>query len=407
MASLNWHLVVCGINHKSSTLQERESLQIGREDLAEANSCLGILPEIRESAILSTCNRIEFYFVAFKKREPFEIVREFYSNFNNNNIARFRENFYIRKNQHVADHLFRVAAGIDSMVLGENQIFGQLKEAYSAACAVHTSGKVLHRLFHQAFRVGKMVRSDTEMGKGFCSISSAAIGLMKSQCEGLADSNILFIGINQMIALAVSNLIKGEYGKLFFANRTVEKAEAFAAKLGGVACGLDQLERYLREADIIITCTGSKTPIITTKMLRNLIDESPNKKLIIMDMAVPRDVDAEKQFHRNIKIFDLEDIREYVKGQQALRESAIPQAEEIIEHKLSEFSYWFNQVKQEPIYNGLGDAFDSVYREEIGILYENLESDLRDQFEKAGKRMLKRLLTLKVANGNNSQGEYN
>jgi glutamyl-tRNA reductase len=339
---------------------------------------------------------VEFYFVAFKKRGPFEIVKEFYSKFGGYDISNLQSKFYIKKNRHAADHQFRVAAGIDSMVLGENQIVGQLKEAYSSTCAVRTTGKVIHRLFHQAFRVGKLVRTDTEMGKGSCSISSAAVGLLKSKIGDIDKPNLLFIGINQMISLAASNLIKDNHGNLIFANRTEQKAVAFAEKFGGAGYGLARLEEFLDQSDVIITCTGSTKPIIPNNLLNKYFANNPDKTLIIIDMAIPRDVESEKNAYPNITIMDLEDIREYVNTQQAKREKAIPQAEEIIERKLDEFSYWFKQVRQEPIYNGLGDAFNDIYQQELGILFENLEPDMRTRLEKAGKKMLKKLLTLKL-----------
>ena len=402
MASINWHLVVCGINHKTSTIEEREKLQIAKEDLAQANSLLSKISDIREAAILSTCNRIEFYFVAFKKREPFEIVKEFYSKFGNLDISDLTDKFYIKKNKHTANHQFRVAAGIDSMVLGENQIIGQLKDAYSSTCAVRTTGKVIHRLFHQSFRVGKLVRTDTEMGKGSCSISSAAVGLLKSKMSNLEKPDFLFIGINQMISLAASNLIKHNHGKFIFANRTKQKAVTFAEKYGGVGFGLERLEEMMAEADVVVTCTGAIDPIISNDMLDQLITNNPDKKMLIMDMAIPRDVEVEKHTNSNITILDLEDIREYVKTQQAKREKAIPQAEEIIDRKLDEFAYWLKQVGQEPIYNGLGDAFNSVYRQELGLLFANLEPELRKQFEKAGEKMVKKMLTLKINENKNN-----
>jgi len=402
MSSINWQLVVCGINHKTSTIEDREKLQIAKEKLAEANSLFGKLSDVREAAILSTCNRVEFYFVAVKYREPFEIVEEFYSQFNKQDISDLADKFYIKKNKHTADHQFRVAAGIDSMVLGENQIIGQMKDAYSSTCAVRTTGKIIHRLFHQSFRVGKLVRTDTEIGKGSCSISSAAVGLLKSRASDLNKPNFLFVGINQMISLAASNLIKDNYEKLVFINRTEQKAATFADKFGGVGYGLDRLEELLIEADVVITCTGATTPIISSDMLNRFTKKNPNKKIIIVDMAIPRDVEANKNSYPNITILDLEDIRQYVKIQQAIREKAIPQAEEIINRRLDEFDYWFKQVRQEPIYNGLGDAFNSIYKQEMGILFEDIEPNLRKQLEKAGKNMIKKMLTLKINENNNS-----
>lgn len=401
MASLNWHLVLCGISHKSSTLEDREMLQINKENLAATNVAFNKFPDVKESVILSTCNRVEFYFVAAKNHEPFDIIKDFYLKMNHVNISGLQGKFYIKRNGHAADHLFRVASGIDSMVLGENQIFGQLKEAYSSACSMHTSGKVIHRLFHQAFRVGKSVRTDTEMGKGSCSVSSAAIDLLKDRISGIDKPNFLFVGVNQMISLAASNIVKNDYGKIIFANRTEEKAETMAKKFGASGYGLDKLEDLMTEVDVVITCTGSPLPVISMEMLKKTSDILKNKKLTIVDLAIPRDVETGSESFNNIIILDIEDIHNHVKNQQAIRAGAIPQAEEIIQQKLNEFVYWFDQVKQEPIYNGLGDAFNSIYQQELGMIIDDLEPDLREKFEKAGKKMMKKLLTLKAGEKEN------
>jgi glutamyl-tRNA reductase len=214
---------MCGVSHKTSSLEERESLQLSGEEMAKANAIFGSLSRVMESVIVATCNRIEFYFVTARGEDPFDVVAEFYREFKGEDISRYQELFLTRKGTHAVDHLFQVAAGIDSMVLGENQILGQVKDAYSSACAVKSVGKVLHRLFHQAFRVGKQVRSDTEMGKGACSVSSAAVEMLRSKTKDIDRPSILFIGINQMIGLAAGKLMSAHHSRLYFANRTVEK----------------------------------------------------------------------------------------------------------------------------------------------------------------------------------------
>jgi len=183
MVKVDWRLVVCGTNHKSSGLEQREALQIGAEDIARAHAELAQIAGVLEATIISTCNRIEFYLVAELPHHSFDIVTEFYRRFREIDITPQRDVFYVHRGKHAADHLFRVAAGIDSMVLGENQIQGQIKDAYTSACAVKIAGKIIHRLFHHAFRIGKQVRTDTEMGRGACSVSSAATDLLKSNLD--------------------------------------------------------------------------------------------------------------------------------------------------------------------------------------------------------------------------------
>ncbi len=404
MALGDWQLVVCGINYKSSTLTQREPLQIGHDDIAEANSVFSNLSEVKESAIVSTCNRIEFYFAADRRHQPIDIAAKFYKRFRNIDISNIKDTFYTKKNRHAVQHLFRVAAGIDSMVLGENQILGQMKDAYSSACAVKASGKVIHRLFHQAFRVGKMVRTDTEMGKGVCSVSSATVALLKTKIDGIKSPAILFVGINQMIALAASSLYKMDINRFTFANRTCEKAISMAAKYKAEGFSLDKLPQLLKKADVVISCTGASQPVITKQMLDDALVFNPDKKLIIMDMAVPRDVEADKDYNENFDIFDLEDVRQLVKDQQSRRELAIPQAEKIIEHKLDEFIYWYNHVRYEPIYNGLDELFESIRQQEMAGVLNELDPEMQSKIDGATKNLINKLLQIKLKAGieNNS-----
>jgi len=392
----NWQLVVCGVDHKTSTLDQREPLQINRNEIARANAIFGNLPGVMESAIVSTCNRIEFYFAARKSEDPFELIKIFYKNFNEYDISSTSDLFFIRKNKHAVAHLLSVAAGIESVVLGENQIMGQLKDAYTSACAVKTAGKIIHRLFHQAFRVGKQVRTDTEMGKGSCSVSSAAIELLQDKIERMAKPSILFIGINQMIALAATGISRLEYGQLAFANRTPQKAETFAANYDSSGYPLTDLPKLLQAADIVITCTGSDEPIITGGLIDGVYNAAPDKKLLIVDLAIPRDVEIEKNYNHNIEIYDLEDIKEHVKKHQHRRELAIPQAQEIIDQKLNEFNYWFEHLRYEPLYNGLGYTFEAIRQDELASLRDKLPPELRDEIEIATKALVHKLLQVKA-----------
>jgi len=403
MNVINWRLVAGGINHKTSSLSDREPLQIGRDELAGANSLFGNLEGVIESVVLSTCNRVEFYFLCERRRDAFDPLRKFFAEFKNIDIAPLSDKFYLKKNKHAADHLFRVAAGLDSMVIGENQILSQLKETYSSACAVKSAGKVIHRLFHQAFRVGKQIRTDTEMGQGACSVSSAALELLKDRAGSLHDKSILFIGLNQMISLAATALHKGDHGRFIFANRTLAKAEQFAARYGAEARGLEALPTLLAQADIVISCTGAQAPVVSTDILGTAARQRGAGKIIIIDMAIPRDFEADKGVHRNIELYDLEDIKKSVRQQQARRELAIPQAEDIIDRRLSEFNYWYDHARHEPAYNGLGDAFENIRRETLDELMVKLPVEYRHAIDRATENMIERLLKIKVRSSSNTK----
>jgi glutamyl-tRNA reductase len=403
MAVCNWHLYVCGINHKTSEITDRESLQVSREELPGSNATLSAQAGVMEAAIVSTCNRVELYFVADKTQTPFEIAKSFYQKTKGNDISSLETFYYIKRNRQAADHFFRVAAGIDSMVLGENQILGQLKEAYSSACLVKSTGKVLHRLFHQAFRVGKQVRSDTEMGQGACSVSGAAIELLSSKLDQFEKPTILFVGINQMISLAASALSTIDDSRFLFANRTVEKAVEFAVKYDSKGYSLDELPDLLSRADIVITCTGSKLPVIPGKMLNSLHNSNPSKKMIILDLANPRDVEADGEYGQQIEIYDLDSIKKYLDERQRKMQKAIPQAEEIIDRKLEEFLYWYNHVRHEPLYNGLDKQFEFIRQEELAGLIDRLPRELQGEINTATKRLINRLLQMKMRTEGSNQ----
>jgi glutamyl-tRNA reductase len=392
MPAGSWRLVVCGTSHKTSSLEEREPLQLGAEEIPKANALFGGLPEVMESAIVSTCNRVEFYFVTARDRDPVDTIARFYHELKGLDIEPFRRLIQTKKGRHAADHLFRVAAGIDSMVVGENQIMGQVKDAYSSACSVKSAGKVVHRLFHQAFRVGKRVRTDTEVGKGACSVSTAAVEMLGEVLERHDTATLLLVGVNQMIRLAAKRLGQAEGHRLLFANRTAEKAAEFASGFGADGFGLDRLPELIAQADVIITCTSSPDPIISQSMMADALDRRQKSRLVIVDMAIPRDVDIPKDWDSSVEVMDLEDIKRFVDHRQHQRELAIPQAEEIIERRLDEFDYWYGHVLHEPIYNGRANAIDIIREEELAPILKKLPPELQNQLKQATRRIIDRVI---------------
>jgi len=390
----NWSLVVCGTNHKISSLEAREPLQIGAEDLAEANALFSSLSGVMESAVVATCNRIEFYFVTPRQADPFELVTEFYSKFRGLDAGSYRDLFHTEKDKNAVRHLFRVTAGIDSMVLGENQIMGQMKDAYRSACAVKSAGKVIHRLFHQAFRLGKQVRTRTEVGSGACSISTAAVQMLDDTLRSVEHPTVLFIGINQMVKLAARRIASMIHCRLLFANRTREKAVAFAADFGARGFGLESLPELLVQADVVFSCTSSATPLVTEPIMAEVVKRRENRRLVVADIAIPRDVEISNNWNPLVDIKDLEDIKRYVKNRQQHRESAIPQAESIIAHRLGEFNYWYGHVLHEPIYNGKSNTIESLREEELAAILDKLPPELQNELNQATRRIVNRVIQI-------------
>lgn len=389
-----WHLVVCGISHKTATLKQREAVQIGREELPSANACLRGLPGILESIVLSTCNRVEFYCILEHGCDPLATMGDFYTRFRSLETKPARELFYVKEGMDAAEHLFRVAAGIDSMVLGENQILGQVKDAYSSACAVRSAGKVMHRLLHQAFRVGKQVRTDTEMGRGACSVSSAAIEMLSDQIAAVDAPSILFVGANQMIGLAAMKLARVPCVRLAFANRTPAKAALLATKYGGESHGIEDLTELIARSDIVISCTSSPEPVITPRMLEAQAGQRRRDRCVLLDLAVPRDIDCDTKQGDGYEVFDLEDVKHYVESQQSRRVNAIPQAEEIIGHRLREFAYWYEHVQNDVAYSGNGQALEMARQEEIAALIEKLSPELQAELDRTSRRLVERAVQI-------------
>jgi glutamyl-tRNA reductase len=396
MAQGHWFLVTAGISHKTASLERRAPLQIGHEEMARANALLSDLPLVKESLVLSTCNRVELYMVLDGHGDAFEVAADLFRQLKGVDISDLQAEFYIKKNRHAAAHLFRVTAGLDSMVLGENQIVQQVRDAYSSACAVKSAGKLLHRLFHQAFRIGKEVRTDTEMGKGACSVSTAAIDLLTTRVAESSNPTVLFVGVNQMIALAARNLSARRHCRFVFANRTVEKAADLAAKYTAESCGLDELAAHLPKADVVIACTGAPGFVIGREDIAAALGERDNRPLVLVDMAIPRDIEFDSNDHALVEVHDLEAIKSFVREQQQRREAAIPEAEAIIDRKLSEFIYWYEHVRYEPMYNGLHESFEHIREQELEILRRKLPEQLREEFDLATKHLIKHLLDVTV-----------
>ena len=396
-----WRLALCGINHKTSSTDEREPLQIGHDRIAEAHAELYRLDGVLEATIVPTCNRIEFYIVVERQFEIFDIIKSFYKEFNDLDISNLNEKFYIKKGKHVADHIFAVTSGLDSMVIGEDQIVGQVKDAYSSACRVKTAGKIMHRLFHQAFRAGKQVRSETNIAKGPCSVSAAAVGLVKSMLKTEDRPVVLFIGVNKMIELAASILDKTHHDKFIFANRTPENLKELAVKYNAEAYSLDKLPELIGKSDILFSCTGSEMPIITQDLIDGV---KHNKKIICVDLAVPRDIEFNTGYKPDLFVYRLDDIQQFIKDRQEKQKLAIPEAEEIIGKLQSEFKYWYNHILYEPIYNGLEKTFEIIRDDELAGIIDELPDKYKKKVCKATNRMISKMLQAKV-NGSQKDGK--
>lgn len=341
-------LLAVGINYNTAPVAIRERLAFPAEILDNTLKNLWNVREISEAAILSTCNRTEFYYQAesddqtalvdwiadTKKIRPVEFTPYLYS---------FKDSQSIR-------HMFRVACGLDSMILGEPQILGQMKTAYHAANQAGTLGRNLSKLFQHTFSAAKKVRTDTAIGSSPVSVAFAAVQLAQQIFDKLSEQTALLIGAGETIELTARHLHQHGIGRIIIANRTYDKAHALATQFNGYAISLSELPDHLAEADIVVSSTASQLPILGKGRVESAIKKRKHKPMFMVDLAVPRDIEAEVEQLRDVYLYTVDDLQNTVNQNMDSRRRAAEQAEEIIDTQVEHFLAWLrSQGAQETI----------------------------------------------------------
>jgi glutamyl-tRNA reductase len=339
----NFQLIVVGINHKTSTIPEREVFQISKKEISGALNYFYSRKEVEGVVILSTCNRLEFYLVVKQNIDSFSIIKDFYFDNKQIDAESKRELFYVYNQSDVARHLFRIVSGLESVVLGEYQIQGQIKDSYSIACSEKTADKILHKLFHAALRTGKSVRTHTALGSGKQSLSGVAYQLINDVIK--KEDTITIVGVNENTKIIAKKLNKSGFTNLKFVNRTHYKAEELAEKYNGTAYSLDRIEEPLSKSKCLFSCTGSPEFVINSNQL-NKIHEETNHLELIIDMAIPRDVET-KGISQDIKIFNLEGLKIYLEKQRNKSTADLSLAEKIITDEANIFEVWSEAQKDD------------------------------------------------------------
>jgi glutamyl-tRNA reductase len=382
----NHIITVIGINHHSARIEDRELLEIDRKEIKQALLEIHKNPAVKSVLILKTCNRLEFYLLIVGDTEAFDVICSFYKQTRAIDIEDQRNVFCMYNSADAIRHLFRVISGLDSLVVGEYQIQGQVRDAYSLACDVKTLENVMHKLFHAAFRCGKAVRSKTSLGKGRQSVSGVAAGLFFEYCD--KKDNIVIIGVNENTRIIARELKAASYNNLIFINRTLYKAEIMAEEFDSEAYPFDKLMYILSNADAVFSSTGAPHYIVNSKMLQSLAKRQIGPKLII-DMAVPRDFNTEG-LPSDIRTFDISDLKKYLSKQSEKKAKDLPKAEKIIEDEVKVFSAWTEFS---------GSDLLKPYAEKFEITRLQILDEFRSQFsskdlelvDKLSRRMLHRL----------------
>jgi len=384
-------LFVVGINYKTSTVSEREILQISRKEISSALNYFNSRKEVEGTVIVSTCNRLEFYLTLKQDAQPFAIVSDFFFEKKKISVKQKQSLFYISSGTEVASHLFKVITGLDSMLLGEYQVQGQIKEAYSLACSQKSADKILHKLFHAAFRVGKNVRSKTKIGSGKQSLSGVAFQIIKEKIK--KEDVVTIVGVNQNTKIIAEMLHNQGFLHLIFVNRTLHKAEELAEKYNGLAFDLDNLHEPIITSKCIFTCTGSADYIINSDIVNYSYSKSRNPSLIV-DMAVPRDINTEG-IYKEIEIIDLEGLKKYLSVQKSEMEIDIPVAQKIISDEVSIFEVW-NESQKDDYMGVFAEKVESIrlqLLDETKVQVSEEEMLLLDKFSRSLLHRMKSTIT--------------
>lgn len=331
-------LIAVGINYNTAPVSIRERLSFPADNLHTALRELWQTQEINEAAILSTCNRTEFYCTSSSSNQ--QIVIDWVARNKQISPKDFSPYLYTYVDSALIRHMFRVACGLDSMILGEPQILGQMKTAYQAACDAGTLGKKLGKLFQHTFSAAKKVRTDTAIGSSPVSVAFAAVQLAQQIFDKLSEQTALLIGAGETIELTARHLTQQGIGRIIIANRTYDKAHTLAAQFNGYAIDLSELPVHLAEADIVISSTASPLPILGKGRVESALKKRKHKPMFMVDLAVPRDIEAEVEHLRDVYLYTVDDLQQTIDQNMNSRRQAAEQAEEIIDTQVDHFLTW-------------------------------------------------------------------
>jgi glutamyl-tRNA reductase len=387
-------LFAVGLSHRTAPVELRESVDFARKGLEHALTELATRGVGRELVVLSTCNRAEIYVVGDSDATT-EHVGRFFSEYHEIPHEHLREHLYVHRGADAARHLFRVAAGLDSLVVGEPQILGQVKAAYAVASDGQFTAALTNRLFHSAFTVGKRVRSETGLGEGAVSVSYAAIALAKKIFGDLKGRSVLILGAGEMAKLTGLHLQAQHVKQITIASRTLSSAQTLAARLDGMAVPWERLDHALSTADIVVTATGASEPVLTRARVDDTMRHRRNRPLFVIDIAVPRDVAREVGQLGQVFLYNIDDLRTIVQENLARRGAELARAEAIIDEEVVKYIAWMQSREIVPTVVALRQRFEAIRRAELERLepkLSGLPADARARVDEVTRLIVEKLL---------------
>ena len=387
-------LILLGLNHRIAPVQVRECLAVTPSHLPNVLRALRDVPGVAEVAVVSTCNRFEIYAATGEVASRQAALVETLAELHGLGACEFTCYLYTRIGADAARHLFRVAAGLDSLLIGEHQILGQVKDAFQAAQDAGTIGDLLSGLFRQAITTGKRARTETEIGQGARSLGQVAVSIARETFGDLTNRTALLIGVGKINKIAGRALVESGLRWLLVANRTFERAVEVAQSLGGHAVHFDALAQGLTDADLVIVATGAPHIVLHENDLRDAMARRTNRLLVLIDLAVPRNVDPAVRTIPNVRLYDMDDLSAVVAAHHPIAAQAIAAAEEIVAQEVARFLSWRRERQTAPLIIALRSLAEEIRQAEVTKTLErlNLTPDQRQVLDSLVSSLTNKLL---------------
>jgi glutamyl-tRNA reductase len=399
-------IIVVGLSHKTAPVSLREQVAAGNS-LEQQLTELVTLEPVSEAVLLSTCNRFEVYFVCENEEIAITAVQQWLAQSHNIELGNLAPHLYTYQEEQVINHGFRVAASLDSLVVGEAQILGQLKEAFQTATDIKTTGTILNKLFHRLFQVAKKIRTETGIAKNPVSIASVAVNLARRIFGRLEDHTCLLIGAGEMCELAAQHL-SSQGVKILVVNRTLENAQNLAAQFSGEGYALSQLSEQLPQADIILSSTGAQELMVRSDMVKTALKQRRQRPQFYIDIAVPRDLDPKIADISNAFLYDIDDLKQIVEDNVGDRGREIGAAQKIIDHETPLFIQWLKSLAVVPTVVALKTKVEAIRDQELAKLRKNLPNlspAEQKELEKFARLLVNKILHQPLKNLNSIASE--
>ncbi len=389
------NIIVVGLSHKTATVEIREKVAFSPNQIERPLGDLVRLEGIIEGVIVSTCNRVEIYATTRDIAGGIARIKRFMAEYHHLSCEMLETHLYSYHAEAAIRHVFRVASSLDSMVVGEPQILGQIKTSYGYAAEFKSSGIILNRFLHKAFSVAKRVRTETKIASSAVSVAFAAVELAKKILGDLSDKTVMLIGAGEMCELAAKHFLNSGAKGVMVTNRTYERAERLAEEFGGEAVPFESFLEHLHRADIVLSSTGAPHCIIGPKDAEEVIKRRRSKPIFFIDIAVPRDIDPKVDSVENAYLFTVDHLQEIVQANLAQRSLEAEKAEEIIDQEIGQFHKWLSTLEVTPTIVALRNRFDEIRRAELDKTiagWKDLPPDAEKRLEALTVAMMNKLL---------------